>query len=126
MPNIFTQGGFKYKHEERPIISRPPPRHPGVKVPGVRVPPNAGNIEDIIAPKPVQSDIDRYTTYDGKYTINNNYRPPIGEQHNPYKPTGSYVPPNQPPINYKPADHEATPYRPSTYNEQNSYKRPAY
>jgi hypothetical protein len=92
MPNIFTQSGFEYEQEKRPIINRPPPRHPGVRVPGVQVPPNAGNIEDIIAPKPVQSDVHRYTT-------KNSYRPSIVEQHNNFKPIGNNVPPSLPPIN---------------------------
>ena len=54
MPNIFSESGYPWDGDERPIVSRPPPRHPGVRVPGVRVPPNAGNIEDIIQPKPLQ------------------------------------------------------------------------
>jgi len=89
-----------------------------VKVPGVRVPPNAGNIEDIISPKPIKNDIDRYTTHDGKYTINNNYRPPVGENQNRFKPTGSYEYPNQSPVNYRP-QYEPPPYRPQQENSYN-------
>ena len=35
------------------MINRPPPRHPGVQIPGIKVPANAGNIQDIIKPKPI-------------------------------------------------------------------------
>ena len=70
------------------MINRPPPRHPGVKIPGIKVPPNAGNIQDIIKPKPIPNPAsypapnahDRYSTNDGKYTIINDFRPPVGSK----------------------------------------------
>ena len=32
----------------KPVIQRPPPRHPGVQIPGVEHPPDSGSIQDII------------------------------------------------------------------------------
>jgi hypothetical protein len=88
MPNFFSQGGFDDFDEEKPKISRPPPQHPGVNIPGIRVPANAGNIQDIIDHRPHRaiSQEKRYTSPDGKYTIVNDYRPPIWA-----KPSGSQV-----------------------------------
>ena len=90
MPNIYSQSPYDFG--EKPIISRPPPQHPGVRLPGIKVPPNAGNIQDIISN--TQGDNRRYTTNDGKYTIINDYRPPLGESG--YSPSheNSYVPPS--------------------------------
>merc|ERR1719474_2414975 len=94
MPNIFTQSGYPYDYDERPVINRPPPKHPGVKVPGVKVPPNAGNIEDIIAPKPIQN-------------YEQNYRPPIENVFNA-KPLDKY----EAPLKNKPPKYSSPPYRP--------------
>jgi hypothetical protein len=69
------------------------------------VPPNAGNIQDIISNPPVSNiqqgssqnnDIRRYTTQDGKYTLINDYRPSIGSDEYSYNPKGTYLPPGQP------------------------------
>ena len=103
MPNIFTQSGYQYENEERPIISRPPPRHPGVNVPGVKVPPNAGNIEDIIAPKPVQNNDHKYMTQ---------YRPPRDHSQDHH---------NRPPLSYKPTKYEEPPYRPGPSNVDHNH-----
>ena len=141
MPNIYSQSGFDFENDnrgniEKPIIQRPRPQHAGVKLPGIQVPPNAGNIQDIISPKPLPNPssypapntVDRYTTNDGKYTIVNNFRPPIGSKPNQYQPSGSYVPPNQPPINYnKPAYQEPKPQYDNNYAASyNPYSKPPY
>ena len=62
-PNIFTQGKIpnhavpdyavfvdppRRLTSRRPLIQRPPPKHPGVRIPGVEHPPNSGSIQDII------------------------------------------------------------------------------
>ena len=90
VPNIFSQSGYPYDTygEERPIINRPPPRHPGVKVPGVRVPANAGSIEDIISPKPVSVGNKDYP----------GFRPPI-------RPTSNNVDYSNPPYRPPPSSH---------------------
>ena len=115
MPNIYSQSGFDFETSDgKPPIRRPPPRHAGVKIPGIRVPPNAGNIQDIISPKPIPNPSsypgpnanDRYSTNDGKYTIINDFRPPIGSKPSTYQPAGSYVPPNQPQINYNKPEYQ--------------------
>ena len=91
MPNIFTQSGMDFEHDEKPNIKRPPPKHPGVQLPGIRVPPNAGNIQDIIK-HPQSSQVKRYTTQDGKYTLINDYRPPLGQGDYNLNSGGSYKP----------------------------------
>jgi len=121
-PNIFSQSDYNYEH-------RHTVRHPDSRFSGIRSPPRSINFKETPIFRPPNNDIERYTTYDGKYTINNNYRPPIGENQYNYKPTGSHVPPHQPPINYKPIhveDYKGPP--PSHPNEQlypsNIYESP--
>ena len=106
-----------------------------MQIPGIKVPANAGNIQDIIKPKPIPNPAsypapnahDRYSTNDGKYTIINDFRPPVGSKPNKYQPAGSYVPPNQPPINYSPppAEYNKPQYDTNYGQAPPSYNQPA-
>ena len=140
MPNIFSQSGMNFENYDgygdgggKPAIPRPPPRHPGVQLPGIDVPPNAGNIQDIIGQPPLtniqqvspqNNDIRRYTTQDGKYTLIHDYRPPIGSNEHNYNPGGSYLPPGQPnKANYQP-EPAYSPPKPAYTPPQPSYTPP--